>query len=167
MWAEDIDLGPIARASTDDEIYNRVLKRVIREGDNMLYISTLNEDGYGKVVVAWRETGAPVRRLAHRVMYELTKGLIPKGLDIDHLCRRRSCCNPEHLEAVTRKENVRRGALPEMMRQKAASQTLCKRGHPLSGANLGLQGPKKTTRFCKTCVKDRKRLNNKKKREHI
>ena len=46
---------------------------------------------------------------AHRVAYELTHGSAPSGLEIDHLCRNRRCCNPAHLEAVTRTENQRRG----------------------------------------------------------
>lgn len=46
---------------------------------------------------------------AHRVYYERFKGPIPEGLEIDHLCRNRSCVNPEHLEAVTHRVNVHRG----------------------------------------------------------
>lgn len=34
---------------------------------------------------------------------------MPEGLELDHLCRVRCCCNPSHLEPVTRAENIRRG----------------------------------------------------------
>ena len=46
---------------------------------------------------------------AHRVSYEEFVGPIPEGLVIDHLCRNRSCINPEHLEPVTQHENLLRG----------------------------------------------------------
>lgn len=46
---------------------------------------------------------------AHRFIYEEFVGAIPEGLVLDHLCRVPSCVNPEHLEPVTQKENVRRG----------------------------------------------------------
>ena len=46
--------------------------------------------------------------MSHRVVYELLVGPISKGLQIDHLCEFRSCCNPAHLEAVTRSVNMLR-----------------------------------------------------------
>lgn len=49
--------------------------------------------------------------VAHRAFYEEAKGPIPSGLVIDHTCFNPSCVNPDHLEAVTNKENVRRGRL--------------------------------------------------------
>ncbi len=48
---------------------------------------------------------------AHRVIYEETKGPIPSGMEIDHLCMNKRCINPEHLELVTGAENKRRAAL--------------------------------------------------------
>ena len=44
----------------------------------------------------------------HRIVYELLKEPIPDGLQIDHLCEVRSCCNPAHLEAVTQSVNILR-----------------------------------------------------------
>lgn len=49
-----------------------------------------------------------VAQQAHRWMWELHKGPIPDGLEIDHLCRNTGCVNPDHLEPVTHAENVRR-----------------------------------------------------------
>ena len=72
---------------------------------------------------------------AHRFAYELIRGKIPSGLTIDHLCRNRSCVNPEHMEAVTIKVNVLRGESPWA---KEAKQTHCKNGHPLILENLVL-----------------------------
>lgn len=45
---------------------------------------------------------------AHRVAYEIVKGPIPDGMVIDHLCMIKNCVNPDHLEAVTQSENMRR-----------------------------------------------------------
>lgn len=60
--------------------------------------------------------------MAHRVSHELFIGPIPEGLEIDHVCHSRDlscpggsscphrlCVNPDHLEAVTHLENMRRG----------------------------------------------------------
>lgn len=73
------------------------------------------EDGYGRVPVSRGKYAS-----AHRSAYEIWKGSIPAELELDHLCRNRRCINPDHLEPVTHQENVRRGALPQMMREKAA-----------------------------------------------
>jgi hypothetical protein len=50
-------------------------------------------------------------KLAYRVMYERAHGAVPYGLELDHTCRVRACVNPDHLEPVTKAENIRRGAL--------------------------------------------------------
>ena len=66
-----------------------------------------NHGGYGIANV--REGGRKVTRRAHRLTYVALHGPVPEGLELDHLCRNRACCNPDHLEPVTRLENVRRG----------------------------------------------------------
>lgn len=45
----------------------------------------------------------------HRAMYEIMRGPVPAGLVLDHRCRRRACCHPDHLEPVTTLVNTMRG----------------------------------------------------------
>lgn len=47
---------------------------------------------------------------AHRCYYERVHGPIPDDRQVDHLCRVRACVNPDHLELVTARENIRRGS---------------------------------------------------------
>lgn len=90
-------------------VLTRVLARTryVLDTGCLIYTGSLNAYGYGVVGLGGRDAGTA---LVHRVVYELLRGPIPAGLDLDHLCRRRACCNPFHLEPVGRLENVRRGA---------------------------------------------------------
>lgn len=63
-------------------------------------------DGYVKLC---RRGAEKVYEYAHRIAYVKAKGEIADGLTIDHLCKIRNCINPDHLEAVTLSENVKRG----------------------------------------------------------
>lgn len=67
------------------------------------WVGRQNRNGYGRVYLKGQE---PV---AHRAVYECLVGPIPEGLVLDHLCRRRNCVAPLHLEPVTIQENTLRG----------------------------------------------------------
>jgi hypothetical protein len=89
-------------------------------------------------------------RLAHRLAWEILVGPIPEGYDIDHLCRNTLCVNPDHLEPVTRSENLKRGHLPGGSANKAKAH--CLRGHPFDAANTYVHRGK---RHCKACQRRR------------
>lgn len=63
----------------------------------------------GKWVYARWARKEHVTIMAHRQIWIWVNGPVPKGLELDHLCRNRHCVRPDHLEPVTRQENVRRG----------------------------------------------------------
>lgn len=100
--------------------------------------------GYGRIRILGRDV------YAHRLAYEQVIGPIPEGLVIDHLCRVRSCVNPEHLEPVTRGENVRRGT---------RLITHCPQGHPYDEKNTLLY---KGKRQCRACKRERDRVRREK-----
>lgn len=107
-------------------------------GDCWLWTGTINHKGYGHIYI-----DGSTRR-AHRVSWELLVGPIEDGKHLDHLCRNRSCINPEHLEPVTNAVNAERS--------ERATKELCLRGHPLSGANLIVKSANsKGRRQCREC----------------
>lgn len=85
----------------------------------------LNWAGYGQMAFDGQ------RHTAHRAAYLLLVGPVPDGMDLDHLCRNRACVNPDHMEPVTRSENLRRGESGGWRRQ----LTACPKGHPYDETN--------------------------------
>jgi hypothetical protein len=109
----------------------------------------INRDGYGVYAGDDRRVNH-----AHRFAYVDANGPIPKGLVIDHLCRVRECVNPDHLEPVTDRENVRRGMAPAGIN---ARKTHCIHGHPFDEANTYWWKGHRGCRACNRAMWARKR----------
>ncbi len=122
----------------------RVMRQVKVNPDNGCWEwqGATNRNGYG-----WGQ-GRPGQsyRVMHRVLWEdANNAPVPDGLQLDHLCRNRLCCNPQHLEPVDGSTNT--------IRQDHANRrkTHCPQGHELPE-----ERNKRGRRVCKTCESNRK-----------
>lgn len=83
--------------STEENFWAQVEK-----GDECwIWTGHLYSNGYGQSWVQETKTGA----LAHRLAWQLTRGTIPDGMQLDHTCWNRACVNPGHLRLATSKQN--------------------------------------------------------------
>ncbi len=114
--------------------------KVNEESNCWEWVAGTSKNGYP--VISYKNRTAT----GHRVVYEIAKGTIPNGLCLDHLCRNKKCVNPDHLEAVTQRENILRGSGAAALNSK---KTHCHRGHRLLLDNLGINAD--GGRRCKKC----------------
>ena len=138
-----------------EHIAERFLDKISPEPNSgcWLWDASLDGKGYGQFMVP--QDGVRKLKRAHRISYEMYKGPIPEGLDLDHLCRVPSCVNPDHLEPVTRGENLRRGNMRENNGLMAKAH--CPNGHEyLEGTWRYYRPPKRehAHRQCLICFRE-------------
>lgn len=140
----------------DAHLIARLHKRIIPvpESGCQIWEGGLTANGY-----AYFNRGTGRERLVHRIMYVYAKGEIPKGLQLDHLCRVRCCVNPDHLQAVTSRENTLRGIGLSAIN---ARKTHCKNGHPFLPEEAEYRQKNHRCRVCKTEVNKKFYKENKK-----
>lgn len=114
-------------------------------------------DGYGMMKVA----GKTLR--AARVSYTEFKGPIPEGLLVFQVCKNRACVNPDHLEVITSKESVARGATDPKVNfaayyERRRAATHCPHGHPWDSENTRRD---EVQRFCRACLRENQRKRRK------
>lgn len=121
-----------------------------------LWQGPLYRNGYGQLSRVINGT-----QLAHRAFFMRFKFPIPRSVDLDHLCRVRCCVNPDHLQPVTRRLNLTRGA------GTYGARTLCKKGlHDITiASNIRIEG--NGTRTCMACWRIRYRAAGKRYRERL
>lgn len=104
---DELELGHI--------VNDRILARIDKipssndvRGECWIFKGYKDKGGYGRLNVRKRKECYDKNFYTHRLTYVYFKGGIEDNIEIDHKCKNRACCNPEHLEAVTRKVNMER-----------------------------------------------------------
>lgn len=117
----------------------------------MVWLGGLKSFGYGCI---WHEGRATT---VHQAAWEILRGPVPDGLELDHICRVPACWNPEHLEPVTHAVNCLRSPIRISLRH--AAKTHCPLGHEYAGTNLYVT--KVGGRMCLRCTNDRTKARRK------
>lgn len=98
-WLRDPSVERPSQRTTEQRFWAKVQKTPTC----WLWTASINPGtGYGQFGV---RHGVMVG--AHRFAYELVHGPVPDGFDVHHTCLTRRCVNPDHLQAVTRSDNLR------------------------------------------------------------
>lgn len=135
-------------------IENKIVR--LPESGCWVWMGSLDSHGYGDL-----RNRKP--RLVHKFVYEYLCGLVPEGLELDHLCRTHCCVNPYHLDPVTHKENCQRGKVGQYKKEFWSNAKICKHGHPWTLESTYIR-PDNGLRYCKICRRAREQKYREKNR---
>lgn len=107
------------------------------------WTGSLDKKGYSKFRLGKDVCDKRRTVLGYHWLWVQKHGPVPKGLELDHLCRHPECVNDAHLEPVTRSVNQKRGT-------GGIRLLICpKKLHPMNGTNVIVRSDGK--RNCRAC----------------
>jgi hypothetical protein len=124
----------------------KILSKLIinKENNCWEWQGSLDKDGYGYFKI--RNKQERKRYRSHRVLYDFFKGITNNSMVIDHECKNRKCCNPDHLREISTYENLMSNS--NGIGSVNSKKTHCKNGHEFTDLNTYVW---KKERHCKTC----------------
>lgn len=143
MKATQVNIPAEQRVQITARDVVRFWSKVEKTSTCWLWTDKPNSSGYG--LLGFRRDA---KVYAHRLAVHLTRGPIPAGMELDHICRTRHCVNPDHLEPVTHRVNGLRGIAPTAIN---ARKTHCIRGHAFTPENTHINST--GGRRCRECMR--------------
>lgn len=140
------------------EVRKRLMAKIIKKDDAGCWIASgANVNGYLQFAISGlRSDGRVYGTTAHKASYMAFGGVVARGFVVDHKCRNKHCINPDHLRALSQKDNILSGVSLAAINSRKKT---CKRGHLLSGRNLAVTNWKgRISRQCRICRSMRQRL---------
>ena len=99
-------------------------------------------------------------RAAHRVVYERLVGPIPACHDLHHVCENPPCCNPKHLQPLTRSAHT---LITDSASAWNRAKTHCPKGHEYTLENTWIRQSRSRERHCRACAREKARENYRRK----
>lgn len=121
-----------------------------------LWTGSQDGHGYGSAYVHEHKE----KRNVYRMMFEWVYGPVPEGYTLDHLCRVKLCCNPAHLEVVTKAVNIARAGLAHQ-----AETPTCRKCGASDWMLNGVGSQGQPRRRCRNCHRINTGRNNRRYRE--
>ena len=122
------------------------------------WIGEIDKNGYGYFRIRNNSERKSFR--SHRVIYDIFIGVKDLEKVIDHKCRNRKCCNPDHLQEIARSENV---LLDNSLAPSAINKQKkeCKHGHKFTIENTYISKFGRSCKACHAIVEKNRRLKQK------
>jgi hypothetical protein len=147
----------------EQRLLDKVLITTDRAGkEHWLWTGAKFQSGYGQIRIGGR--GHSKLRRAHVVAFELWRGPVPRGREIDHMCSIRCCINPACLSPATHRANSLRGRGVGAINHR--KHWCAPGGHELDHGNTYIV-PSTGARECRTCKAHRRRKSADKRRAEL
>lgn len=123
------------------------IRRTLYVSPSGCWESTLRKNACGYVQVNF--SSFKKQPGLHRYVFQSFFGPVDRELVLDHKCRNRACCNPNHLRVVTKGVNTMENSLSLGAIYKPRME--CKNGHEYKPGSFYLR---KNARICRACRVD-------------
>lgn len=98
---------PAPSSGRRDQLFEEIERNVIKDPETGCWLWQKGHSGSGRGGGYGRIYYQGQMVAVHRAVFTLVHGYLHRSQQVDHVCCNRLCVNPDHLQAVTHKQNQR------------------------------------------------------------